>query len=98
MSEIVVVCVSEPEVAVTVTVEVPAGTGLGFVEPFLDPLHPLRKTRMNSTDKVPPPMESNLKIFLRFRSSDHMAVKPNGSIAPPRPNHLPERVAVVKRS
>ena len=82
MSEIVVVCVSEPEVAVTVSVEIPAGTGLGFVEPALDPPHPLRKTRMNSRDKVPPPMESNLKIFLRFRRTGHMTARPNGSIAP----------------
>ena len=60
MSEKVVVCVSEPEVAITVAVEVPAGIGLGLAEPVMELPHPLRKTRMNRMDKVPLPTERSL--------------------------------------
>ena len=82
VSEIVVVCVSEPEVAVIVTVEVPAETGLGAVEPLFDPLHPLRKTSMKTRDSMPPPIEKTLRLLLRFRSSGHRAARLKGSIAP----------------
>ena len=82
VSKSVVVCVSEPEVAVRVTVEVPAGTGLGFVELFFVALQPLRKTRMKRRDKVPPPMESHPKLPLFFRIMGQRTATPKGRMAP----------------
>jgi hypothetical protein len=82
VSNSVVVCVSEPEVAVRVTVEVPVGTGLGFVEPFIVALQPLRKTRMNRRDKVPPLMENHPKLPLRFRIKGQRTARPTGRIVP----------------
>ena len=75
-------CVSEPEVAVTVTVDVPVATGFGFVEPFLVAPHPLRKTMKSRIDRDPPPRERYLKLFRRFHSTGHIAARPKGKIAP----------------
>ena len=82
VSESIVLCVSEPEVAVTVTVEVPVETGFALLEPFLAAPHPLRKTRKSRIDKDPPPRERNLRLFRRFLNTGHMAARPNGKIAP----------------
>ena len=81
------VCVSDPEVAVTVTVEVPFATGLGFVA-LLVPLHPARNTRTNRSDSVPPPINSDLRNLLRFRSTGMSAEKPIGTKAPSAINSL----------
>jgi hypothetical protein len=77
-----VLCVSEPEVAVTVTVDVPVATGFGLVETFLAAPHPLRKTRKSRIDRDPPPRERNLRLFRRFLSTGHMAARLKGKIAP----------------
>jgi len=82
VTESVVVCVSEPEVAETVTVEVPEGTGLGFVAPPFVALHPLTETRTKRRDKAPPLRESHPKPFLRFRITGQRTARPNGSMAP----------------
>ena len=76
------VCVSEPEVAVTVIVEVPVETGFGLVEPFLVAPHPLRRTRKSRIDRDPPPRERNVRLFRRFLSTGHMAARLKGKIAP----------------
>jgi hypothetical protein len=83
-----VLCVSEPEVAVTVTVEVPVETGFGLVGPFLTAPHPLRKTRKRRIERDPPLRERNLRLFRRFLSTGHMAAKLKGKIAPAAANSL----------
>src|SRR5579862_1924198 len=77
----VVVCVSDPEVAVTVTVEVPVATGLGFVA-LLVPLHPARNTRTNRSDSVPPPIHRESRNFFRFRIKGKNAANPIGPRVP----------------
>ena len=82
MSDNIVLCVSEPEVAVTVIVEVPVETGFGLVEPFLAAPQPLRNATMSRIERDPPTTERNLRIFRRFRSIGHIAARPKGKIAP----------------
>jgi len=82
VSDKVVVCVSDPEVAVTVTVDAPVGNGFGFVAPLVDPLHPARNIRTNKSDSVPPPMNMDLRNFFRFRTTGSSAAKPMGTKAP----------------
>jgi hypothetical protein len=82
VSESVVVCVSEPEIAETVTVEVPVETGFGFVEPLFVALHPLTEMRTKRRDKAPPPRESHPDPVLRLRIMGQRTARPNGSIAP----------------
>jgi len=77
----VVVCVSDPEAAVTVTVEVPVATGFGFVA-LLVPLHPARNTRTNRSESVPPPINRDLRNLFRCCIKGRSAAKPNGTRAP----------------
>jgi len=87
--ERVVVCVSDPEAAVTVTVDVPVGTGFGLVV-LLVPLHPATNTSTNRSDSVPLPINSDLRNFCRFRNTGMRAENPIGSRAPSATNSLPE--------
>src|ERR1700751_5549648 len=77
----VVVCVSDPEAAVTVTVDVPVGTGFGLVV-LLVPLHPARNTSTNRSDNVPPPMNRDLRNFFRCRIRGKSAANPIGPKVP----------------
>lgn len=81
VSDSVILCVSDPEVAVTVTVEVPVGTGFGFVA-LLDPLHPANCNKMIRSDSIPPLMNTDSMNFFRLRSRGISAAKPSGTHAP----------------
>jgi len=81
VSDSVVVCVSDPEVAVTVTVDVPVGTGFRLVV-LLVPLHPERNPRTNRRDSVPPPISRNLRSFFRLRIRGKSAANPIGPKVP----------------
>ena len=77
----VVVCASDPEVAVTVTVDVPVDTGFGLGV-LLVPLHPERNARTNRSDSVPPPIHRDLRSFFRLRTRGKSAAIPIGPKVP----------------
>lgn len=84
MSERVVVCESDPEVAVIVTVEAPAGAGVGFglVGPLLDPPHPVREDATSKRRMDPQPTTMDLRNFFRFRITGKSAARPMGRMIP----------------
>ena len=81
MSDNVVVCDSDPDIAVIVTVDVPVGVVFVF-EPVLDPPHPAMEIRIINSDSVPPAIDMNLRNFFRLRNAGMIAARPSGSTAP----------------
>ena len=63
MSDRVVVCERDPEVAVMVTVEVPVGVGVGFVAALFPP-HPDRESPTSKRSNDPLPRTMDLRSFL----------------------------------
>jgi hypothetical protein len=81
VSDKVVVCEREPEVAVMVTVEVPVGVGGGFVAALFPP-HPVRESPTSKRSNDPLPTAMDLRSFLRLRIMGNMAANPNGRMTP----------------